>query len=42
VIDTPERISAAFDVIDPLTAGRGLVTAEAVLASRPAAVPNDR
>ncbi len=35
VIDTPERISAAFDVIDTLTAGRGLVTAETVLAMHP-------
>jgi len=42
VIDTPERISAAFDVIDPLTPDRGLVTAEAVLASRPAPVAHDR
>jgi len=42
VIDTPERISAAFDVIDPLTPDSGLVTAETVLTSHPAAVPHDR
>jgi PII-like signaling protein len=42
VIDTPERIAAAFDVIDPLTPDRGLVTAEAVLSSRPAPVVHDR
>jgi PII-like signaling protein len=42
VIDTPERISAAFDVIDPLTSARGLVTSEVVLASRPATVSHDR
>ena len=41
-IDTPERISAAFDVIDPLTPDRGLVTAETVLTSHPAAVSHDR
>jgi PII-like signaling protein len=38
VVDTPERIAVAFDVIDSLTAGRGLVTAEAVLAPQPARV----
>jgi PII-like signaling protein len=37
VIGPPERISAAFDIIDALTADRGLVTAEAVLVSEPAA-----
>jgi len=42
VIDTPERISAAFDVVDPLTPDRGLVTAETVLTSHPAAVPHDQ
>jgi len=42
VIDTPELISAAFDVIDPLTPDRGLVTAETVLTNHPAAVPHDR
>jgi PII-like signaling protein len=36
VIGAPERISAAFDAIDPLTAERGLVTAETVMAARPA------
>jgi PII-like signaling protein len=30
VIDTPERIPAAFGIIDELTAGRGLVTSETV------------
>ena len=42
VIDTPERMSAAFDIIDPLTATRGLVTAEAVMTFRPGAVPHVR
>jgi PII-like signaling protein len=42
VIGTPERISAAFDVIDRLTPDRGLVTAETVLTSHPVAVPYDR
>ena len=37
VIDTPERVSAAFDVIDTLTNEGGLVTAETVLATEPAA-----
>jgi PII-like signaling protein len=37
VIANPEQISAAFDAIDPHTAERGLVTAEAVLAVRPTA-----
>jgi PII-like signaling protein len=31
VVDRPERIGIAFDVIDALTPGRGLVTAETVL-----------
>jgi PII-like signaling protein len=35
VIAAAEQISAAFDAIDPHTAERGLVTAEAVLAARP-------
>jgi PII-like signaling protein len=35
VIAAAERISAAFDAIDPLTAERGLVTAETVMAARP-------
>ena len=34
VIDAPERIAAAFDVIDPLTAEQGLVTSETVPAVR--------
>jgi PII-like signaling protein len=42
VIVTPEQIAAAFDVIDPLTAERGLVTAETVLTMRQAAVPRDQ
>jgi PII-like signaling protein len=42
VVDTPERIAVAFDVVDSLTEGRGLVTAEAVLTSRPAGVPADQ
>jgi PII-like signaling protein len=42
VIGVPERISAAFDVIDPLTPDRSLVTAETVLTSHPVAVPHDR
>ena len=37
IIGPPERISAAFDVIDPLTPERGLVTAETVPATRPSA-----
>ena len=37
VIAAPERISAAFDAIDPLTAEHGLVTAESLLAARPTA-----
>jgi PII-like signaling protein len=39
VIDTTERITGAFDVIDALTPSRGLVTAEAVLTPRLAAPP---
>ena len=42
VVDEPERIAAAFGVIDALTAGRGLVTAEAVLVPRPAGVSGGR
>jgi PII-like signaling protein len=34
VIDTPERIAAAFDVIDQLTSERGLVTSETIPALR--------
>ena len=37
VIGPPDRVSAAFDVIDELTADRGLVTAETVLVAEPAA-----
>jgi hypothetical protein len=37
VVAAPEQIAAAFDAIDPHTAERGLVTAEAVLAARPTA-----
>jgi PII-like signaling protein len=33
----PERIVAAFDAVSPLTAGRGLVTIQTVLAAQPAA-----
>ncbi|MGE2725970.1 DUF190 domain-containing protein [Mycolicibacterium pulveris] len=33
IIDTPERISACFDVVDELTAEHGLVTAELVPAA---------
>jgi PII-like signaling protein len=36
VIGAADRISAAFDAIDPLTAERGLVTAETVMAARTA------
>lgn len=36
VIDRAERIGVAFDVIDALTPGRGLVTAETVLTPQPA------
>jgi PII-like signaling protein len=41
VIDTPERIAVAFDVIDALTPARGLVTAEPVLAPQPAGTTSD-
>ena len=34
VIDSPERIAAAFAVIDELTGERGLVTSEIVPAMR--------
>jgi PII-like signaling protein len=30
VVDTPERIAASFDIVDPLTAQHGLVTSELV------------
>ena len=32
VIGAPQRIAAAFDIIDALTPGHGLLTAETVLA----------
>jgi PII-like signaling protein len=41
VIDRAERIGVAFDVIDALTPGRGLVTAETVLTQQPAGVRAD-
>jgi hypothetical protein len=34
VIDAPERIAAAFDIIDSLTTEQGLVTGETVPAMR--------
>ncbi len=37
VIDTPERVSAAFSVIDELTGERGLVTSETIPAMRASA-----
>ena len=37
VIDTPERISAAFSIIDDLTSERGLVTSETIPAMRASA-----
>jgi PII-like signaling protein len=42
IIDGAERIGVAFDVIDALTPGRGLVTAETVLTPRPAGVRADQ
>lgn len=39
VVDTPERIAAAYSVIDELTARQGLVTSETVPAMRAAAAP---
>jgi PII-like signaling protein len=39
VVDTRERIAAAFDIIDPFGPGLGLVTAEATLTSELAGVP---
>ncbi|MGH3273135.1 MAG: DUF190 domain-containing protein [Streptosporangiaceae bacterium] len=39
VIDSPERIAAAFAIVDELTAERGLVTAETVPAIRTAPDP---
>jgi PII-like signaling protein len=37
VIDSPERIAAAFPIVDELTAEQGLVTAETIPAMRAAA-----
>jgi PII-like signaling protein len=42
VIDRAERIGVAFDVIDALTPGRGLVTAETVLTPQPAEARSDQ
>ena len=42
VIDTPERISAAFSVIDELTSERGLVTSETIPALRASAGDRQR
>ena len=42
VIDTPERISAAFAVIDELTSERGLVTSETIPALRASAGDRQR
>jgi PII-like signaling protein len=42
IIDGAERIGVAFDVVDELTPGRGLVTAETVLTPRPAGVRADQ
>jgi PII-like signaling protein len=39
VVDTPERIARAFDVVDAATAERGLVTSEAVPVAQPSARP---
>jgi PII-like signaling protein len=41
IIDRPERIAAAFDIVDELTAERGLVTSEMVPAAA-ALVENER
>jgi hypothetical protein len=37
VTGTPEQVSAAFDVVCALTAERGLMTAQTVLAVQPTA-----
>jgi PII-like signaling protein len=39
VIDTPDRIARAFDVVDAATRERGLVTSEAVPTAQPSARP---
>jgi PII-like signaling protein len=41
VIDAPERVAAAFAIVDELTAERGLVTAETIPAMRAAAAGRD-
>ena len=41
VIDTPDRMAAAFAIVDELTAERGLVTAETIPAMRAAAAGRD-
>jgi PII-like signaling protein len=42
VIDSPERIAAAFAVVDDLTDEQGLVTSEVVPAMRPGGDPQAR
>jgi PII-like signaling protein len=42
VIDTPDRMAAAFAIVDELTAERGLVTAETIPAMRAAAAGRDK
>jgi PII-like signaling protein len=42
VIDRAERIGVAFDIIDELTPGRGLVTAETVLTPQPVGARGDQ
>jgi PII-like signaling protein len=42
VIDRPERTAAAFAIIDELTAGHGLVTAETIPAMRAAAAGREK
>jgi PII-like signaling protein len=42
VIDTPDRIGAAFRVVDALTPDRGLVTAETVLIPQPVGISTER
>jgi PII-like signaling protein len=41
VIDTPDKVAAAFAIVDELTAERGLVTAETIPAMRAAAAGRD-
>lgn len=40
VVDTPERIASAFEVVDELTAERGLVTSEMVPVRATTSLPN--